>query len=433
MWKTLLHKYRFEIIIGLLTLGVNFACFFLFVSLHNGDVLSTVRVDDGFYELAENVLAGNGFSWSTEAPYQPNSMRTPGYIWILAGLIAVFGVTGAAVVQVLLATLIPLLGMQIARQITDSKKIGIITGLILALDPSLTQLSFQFYTETAFLIFFLAWLLVTLRYFKQLTLPLLILSAVLFGGAILIKASVQYIPLILIPCIAWAHGLKNWRRSLTHIGLFLIIVGLMLAPWIVRNLHTFDTVGYSTQSTFVLYTNFAPAVITVAENHDFITFRNSFLGPGEFRGDAITFANQDRYKERAIEIILDHPAATAYIMAKSMFTFFTSDGWYSFLMQIKQDPNDYMFLLIVLRLLWIGITAAAFVGACIYIFTRLSPQTILVTALVAYFALVSTVAAFGTNPRYSLPVDPIIIPLAIIGVSALFSLIKQRLSARLRT
>jgi 4-amino-4-deoxy-L-arabinose transferase-like glycosyltransferase len=426
MVPRLIHTYRVEIIIALITLGINAACFFLFVHINNGDVLSTVRVDDGFYELAENVLAGNGFSWSTEAPYQPNSMRTPGYVFVLAGLIAVFGVTGAAVVQLLLATAIPLLGMQIARLITNSRKISIITGVILALNPMLAQLSFQFYTETIFLLVFLSWLLVTLYYFKRLTITLLILSALLFGGAVLIKASVQYLPLILIPCLAWAHGWKHWRRSLVHISLFLLIVGTVVSPWIVRNLETFDAIGFSTQSTFVLYTNFAPAVITIAENHDFITFRNSFLTPEEFRGDAITFANQDDYKAKAIDIILEHPTATAHIMAKSVFTFFTSDGFYSLLTKVKQDPSDYFIFLVVTRLLWIGVTCAALVGAGIYLWTRFTPQTLFIITLVAYLALVSTVAAFGTNPRYRLPVDPIIISMAMVGAGALWTLFTKK-------
>ena len=432
MLHTLVHKYRFEIIIALVALCVNSACFFLFVSVNNGDVLSTVRVDDGFYELAENVLAGNGFSWSAEAPYQPNSMRTPGYVFVLAGLIAAFGVTGAAVVQLILATAIPILGMYIARFITNSSLFGIITGFILALDSMLAQLSFQFYTETVFLIVFLSWLLVTFHYFKRLTLSLLIFSAFLFGGAVLIKASVQYLPFILFPCIMWAHGIKNWKRSVMHISLFILIVGTVVSPWIVRNLQTFDTVGFSTQSTFVLYTNFAPAVKTIAENHDFITFRNSFLTPEEFRGDAITFANQADYKARAVAIIIEHPVATAYIMAKSVFTFFTSDGFYSLLTKVNQNPNDYFIFLVLMRLFWIAMTFAAFIGAGIYLWKHRSPTAVLIVGLVAYLALVSTVAAFGTNPRYRLPVDPIIISLALYGGSALLYHIKQKFFSRAR-
>lgn len=415
MLKNFVQTYRWELGIALLTFATNVICFVVFVNLNDGDVLTTVRVDDGFYELAENVLAGNGFSWSAEAPYQPNSMRTPGYVWLLAGLIGLFGVTGAAMVQLVASTAIPILGMCIARLITNSPKIGIVTGVILALDPTLTQLSFQFYTEIAFLLFFLSWLLITLHYFKRLTTTLLVTSALLLGGAILIKASVQYIPLILIPCIIWAHGRANWRRSLVHISLFVLIVGAILAPWFTRNLETFDTFGFSTQSTFVLYTNFAPAVISVAEKRDFLTVRDSFLTPAEYRGDAITFANQDSYKEKALEIITAHPTATIFIMGKSMFTFFTNDGFYTLLKRIGQDPSDYFVFLVIMRLIWIGITVAAFIGACIYFFTKRSPQTVLVITLVAYFALISTVAAFGTNPRYRLPVDPIILSLAVVG------------------
>ena len=72
------------------------------------------------------------------------------------------------------------------------------------------------------------------------------------------------------------------------------------------------------------------------------------------------------------------------------------------------------------RLVWVTITIAAFVGAFVYLLTRRSQLAILIFLLVAYFALTSTIAAFGTNPRYRLPVDPIILALAAVGGTFLF-------------
>ncbi|MFM2381902.1 MAG: hypothetical protein RLZZ76_669, partial [Candidatus Parcubacteria bacterium] len=60
---------------------------------------------------------------------------------------------------------------------------------------------------------------------------------------------------------------------------------------------------------------------------------------------------------------------------------------------------------------------AGVVGAWIYFFTNKTPWVLFTVTLVAYFALTSTIAGFGTNPRYRLPVDPIIISLAAIGIT----------------
>ena len=80
------------------------------------------------------------------------------------------------------------------------------------------------------------------------------------------------------------------------------------------------------------------------------------------------------------------------------------------------------------RLVWVTITIAAFVGAFVYLLTRRSQLAILIILLVAYLALTSTIAAFGTNPRYRLPVDPIIIALASISGTSLLAWIQRKVS-----
>ncbi len=122
-----------------------------------------------------------------------------------------------------------------------------------------------------------------------------------------------------------------------------------------------------------------------------------------------------------------YPASTLFVATKSLFTFFTNDGFYMLLARSGHTPADFLPLLIAARLVWVLITLAAFVGACIYLLTRRSQLAMLIVLLVAYFALTSTIAAFGTNPRYRLPVDPIIIALAGIGCSYLIALIRRKM------
>jgi hypothetical protein len=61
----------------------------------------------------------------------------------------------------------------------------------------------------------------------------------------------------------------------------------------------------------------------------------------------------------------------------------------------------------------------------VYFFTKRTPWALFTVTLVAYFALTSTIAGFGTNPRYRLPVDPIIISLAAIGITYSFTWFAQ--------
>ncbi len=422
---TFIRAHRFEIAIVVLALVVHVVCFALVIHAR-GSILDAVRADDGFFELAQNVLAGNGFSWSSAAPYAPNPLRTPGYVYMLAGLLGAFGVAGAALMQLIAASAIPILGMKIAEKITGSRAISIGTGVILALDPTLALLSFQFYTETLFLVLFLPWLLLTFRYLERRDTLTLALSAVLLGFAILTKTSVQYVPLLFVPFIFWQFGTKEWRRGATHAGMYLLIVGAILTPWIMRNARDFGVPGLSAQTPFVLYTNLAPAVLSIANGTSFADELSAFLTPAEYKGDAITLANGDAYTARALEIVRTYPASTLFVATKSLFTFFTNDGFYTLLARSGHTPADFFPLLVVARLAWMTITVAAFGGALFYLLSQRSPLAILILLLVAYFALTSTVAAFGTNPRYRLPVDPIIIALAGIGLSHFASSVRLR-------
>lgn len=420
-YLNLLRAYKTELGIIALSLAVHLICFAFVIAANDGDITAAVRGDDGYFELAQNVLAGNGFSWSAAPPYEPNPLRTPGYIYVLAALIGITGsVAAAAVIQLLLSSAIPVLGMHIAERITRSKKIGFTTGLILVLDPTLALLSFQFYTETVFLLLFLPALVLTLRYIERPCIRPLFISAVLLGAAILTKTSAQFVPFIIVPFIIWSVGRTKWRTGVMHSAFFLCVIGAVLTPWIMRNMDEFGVPGLSAQSSFVLYTNLVPAVLSVAENTDFTETVHTFLTPAEFKGDAITLANGSEYSAKAVAIVREHPAALAYVGARSLFTFFTNDGFYALLLRSGYAPQDFLPLLIGARLVWIAITLGAFLGAFLYFMKERSRLAVLTIVLTAYFALTSMVAAFGTNPRYRLPVDPII--LAYAGVGAVYVL-----------
>ncbi len=422
---TFLRARRWEIVIAILTLCVHAALFLAIVHTNDADVLTTVRADDGYYEIATNLLAGNGFSMATTSPYVQNALRTPGYIYPLAGLIAIVGATGAVIVQILLSALIPVLGMLIARCITDSVRISIAVGIVLALDPTLALLSFTFYTDTLFIFLFFAWILFIFRYLERPHWIVLAASATTLGFAIITRPTAQYIPLLIIPFILWQHGAAQWRRGVMHVVMSLAIVAAILTPWIVRNYNEFGAADLSSQRAYVLYANFAPAALSVARGTDFAIEVRTFTAVTKPWDDVINPLTAHIYTEKAFEIIFAHPAASAYVTLKSLYTFFMNDGVLPLLVALKQAPYDFLWLLIPARLVWVAITAAAFIGALVYLLKERSSLAILTILLVAYFALTSIIAAFGTNPRYRLPVDPILLAFAAVGGTYLFERIRR--------
>jgi hypothetical protein len=420
-----LRTYRQEIGIALLAFCAHVLCFLVVAHAHPDTMRDIIHADDAYYEIAGNLIAGNGFSSATTSPYAPNALRTPGYIYPLAGLLSVGGDAAVVLVQLLIASLIPVLGMHIARHITSSMRIGFVTGIILALDPTLALLSFRFYTDTLFVFLFLAWMLIAFRYLKDPRWNMLAISAILLGFAILTRPTAQYIPLLFVPFILWRLGTRKWRHGVAHSLTLLAIVVVILTPWIMRNYREFDAPGLSAQRHYVIYTNFAPAVLSIARDTDFAIEVSTFSTYAERAGGVITPHNGDTYTAKAVEIIRAHPSASAFIAGKSLFTFFTNDGMFTLLSAFGQSPYEFLWLLIPTRLAWVAITLAAFLGALVYLLRERSSLAILLILLVAYFSLTSVIAAFGTNPRYRLPVDPILLALAAIGSTYLLAQVRR--------
>lgn len=422
----LLRRYRAEIIVALVALVWHILCFAAVVAANNGNIVEAVRADDGYYEIAQNVIAGNGYSMATTSPYTPNSLRTPGYIAFIVGVWTLTGsAVGVAVVQLLLACAIPVLGMYIVRYLTHSSRVGIAAGGVLALDPTLALLSFQLYTETIFLVLFLSWLVATFRYFKRPTWATLLSSAVLLGAMTLVKASTQFIPFVVAAFILWQFGKNEWQRGAAHAFVYLVIFGTILLPWIMRNMYVFGEPGLSTQTAYVLYTNFAPAVRTVALGSDFNHEIATFSTWEERVGSGITFRNAGLYTEKALEVIAAHPFASVYVVLKSLTTFFTHDGVAALVSRSGGAQSDFLPIIVIARVFWIAITLAAGIGGIVFLLRERSLVAVFCVTLVAYFALTSTIAAFGTNPRYRLPVDPIIIALASIGATYMLQHVRR--------
>ncbi len=419
--------YRLDIGIALFALCVHVACFLVVARANPDTLLETIHADDAYYEIAVNMLSGNGFSSATTSPYVPNALRTPGYIFFLVGLFATGGEAMAVIVQILVASLIPVFGMRIAQSITHSPRIGLVAGMILALDPTLALLSFRFYTDTLFLLLFLAWMLLAMRYLRNPAWGMLVGGSFLLGLAILTRPTAQYIPLLFALFILWQSGRREWLRGARHALAFLAIVAVIVGPWVARNYYEFGAPGLSAQRQYVLYTNFAPAVLSVARGSDFTTEFTTFSTQAERDGGVITPANGSEYTAQALEIALSYPLASTYVMSRSLFTFFTNDGFYTLLSHFKQEPREFLWLLIPARLAWIAIALVACIGAFVYLYRGGSALAVLLILLVAYFALTSIVAAFGTNPRYRLPVDPVLLALAMIGGAYLFEQIRHAL------
>ncbi|KKU82110.1 MAG: hypothetical protein UY07_C0003G0011 [Parcubacteria group bacterium GW2011_GWA1_47_8] len=443
-------RYKIGFAIFFLAVAVRLIFFFVCLSANGGDVITTVRGQDWYFEISRNLILGNGFSAETTPPFTPYSYGVPGYPYFLFFLLWLTGSYAAtSMIQLLLSAAIPLIGMRIARLIVPSdvefKHAPLAVGILLALAPYQILHSFIFFTETLFTALLGIFLITFLNFLKNPSTRLVVLAGLFLGLATLVKPTVQYVPILVVIFVLWRFC-GEWRKKLfAQLGYFLLMFFLVLSPWLYRNYKVFDTVNLSAQVSFNLYVTLLPSVLAI-ENHSSFTEEQGKLPP--VAQDALFGAG-----ESTLTKILRHPVALIKLATLSAFTFFTHDGMLTFLQSAGVTPSVYlgqpaiilalsdpllfaktmwaymhtnMVVILFARLFWVAV--AFFFGVGLYhLFCRriFTPQMLFAVALVLYFMLTTMINGLTVNARFRMPVEPIIFAVAVIGFTPVYKRIKN--------
>ncbi|HCB35627.1 MAG: hypothetical protein A2W52_01700 [Candidatus Taylorbacteria bacterium RIFCSPHIGHO2_02_49_25] len=442
------------LLIFLLALTVRVLFFSLAAVSSGGTISELVPRFDGYIDITENLLAGNGFTQDGAPPFVPDSIRTPLYPFFLAGLIAVFGNHIAVImVQMLVASFIPLLAYRIARQLLADERIATMTGVFLAVEPLTVHLSSTLQVETFFTLFFLGGLTVFLDYGKEPRTQTLIVVAFLFGLATLARPTIQYLPLLLIGAVFLLLR-KDTAQAIRHSLVLVLVFGTVLSPWVIRNYLQFGNPALSVQSVSVPYAFLVPSAIALEEGIGFSKAQEEFnRGVGGIKNiEDITLANAKIYKKRFPSLLLAHPVGLLKSVGVTVFTFFTHDGYLDVLGRLHIDPKlrlerpafTLLFespkkavslvvslskspaLLIILgRILWALITIFFAIGVIKLIKTpEHRAKGVFILLLVAYFVFTTVAVGLAVNARFRVPVNALVFIFTVYGASGLLSSIQ---------
>jgi len=442
--STFLKKHKIAVIIFLVALLARSALFFINFHYTNYDLIPTIKGDDGYYELSRGLLEGRGFSWDTEPPFSPNSLRPPIYPFFIAAFLYFFKSYWVVLfVQILIGSAIPLLGMRIVDKIIASSKISIIVGVFLALEPFSVLFSSIFYTETVFMFLFFIFLLFFFDYFKNSTYRNVIWASLFLGLATLTKPTVQYLP-VAIPFFMLWHFRKNITKEvIMQIAVFIGIFMLTITPWLYRNYKEFGVVGMSAQPAFNLYVYLVPSVLSIENKTSFVQELKAFVRKDGFNENTITLLNSDYFISHSVEILKQHPVALLKSFATTAVTFFTHDGILTVFMHAGYIPSvslpkpaafllfdspgkfweifksavmSPMLLVLLARIIWIIITIVALFGAArLLISKKIGILGVLTLFLIAYFAATTAINGLGVNARFRMPVNLFIFMFAAYG------------------
>lgn len=440
-----LSKHKWEV--GVFALALLLRCLYLgaaYYTYGGGDLIQTVQGADGYFVVAQNIVAGHGFSGSDAAPYAPYSFRPPLQHYFLAAGYFLFGSWwGAVFLLLLMGSVLPVIAMFVLRDIF-SEKVVRTTGVIFALEPVAILYSTFFYSETLFMFFFFLSLLFLFKHMRQKYMPYLVYSACFLGFTTLTRPTSEYVPLIIAVLLLWeGRRYLSWRVSIGRALLFVGVFVLVLAPWLWRNEVTFGHIALSPQVGINLYANLVPSVMTVANGTTFQVEYDKLAQSGVKGPNATGVGDDKGYTGSAAHAILEHPLAFILLSANTLLAFFTHDGVFEVIKHVGLEPDllihqPALFLLIhhpvqfagflgyyitkpavlilFARVAWVFATLLLFVGAWRYLRKESSIYATTLLSMVAYFALITIPLGLTINARYRLPVEAFIIPFAIYGL-----------------
>jgi 4-amino-4-deoxy-L-arabinose transferase-like glycosyltransferase len=191
----------------------------------------------GYHALAQNLLAGRGFTLNTAPPFVPDAIRTPLYPVLVASVYSLTGPVPSAVTQLqaLLDALTALVIVDVIRRLSGWAWWAWAAGLLYALNPTAWRFSHELLTETL-LAAVLAWLVwAFVRYAHTRRGRWLVMAAALSTIALLIKPNVVLLPALLAVVVALLPaGGSGWRRLLPAM-VVLVIAVVLVFPWLLRN------------------------------------------------------------------------------------------------------------------------------------------------------------------------------------------------------
>lgn len=215
----------------------------------------------GYHQLATNLIERRVFSLSSQPPFQPDALRTPAYPLFLALLYWGLAADPRAVLlaQAVLDACTALLVLATAMQLTRSRRVATLAGLLYALCPLAWRYSAELLSETL-----LAFAVMLAFYCYARALGAQgrprAYAALGLGAACALCAFIRP-SVVLLPVILAVGLIAVDRRG--QAALLAGTVAILLMPWVVRNTLVF---GHPMLST-VLRSNLArvSAPATLAE------------------------------------------------------------------------------------------------------------------------------------------------------------------------
>ena len=217
--------------------------FFIFPVV--GERLHWKGVDDGYDEIARNLLDGEGYVIG--AGEAPNLVTPPGYVFFLYTLYAITGEeinegVRIQIVQPLIDTVTCLLIYLLGIRVFADRRVGLLGASAWALYPQVIVYSARVAPETLFIFLLTAMMLALYRVLEKGKVVDAVALGLLWGLAVLVKEKIVFLfPLLIL--LLFVKCVCSMNRRIRLSLMMVVMMMVTTAPWIVR--------GYQVTGGFV--------------------------------------------------------------------------------------------------------------------------------------------------------------------------------------
>lgn len=312
--------------------------------------------DSGEYlALADNVLAGRGFSIHRESPYEVGATRTPGYPLIVA-FTRFFGRAQDFVLiflQIGVLGFTAILSYRLMKKFI-SERTAFFSTFFIIFHPQTLLVTLTIMSDIFFFFFFLASLYAFVLFLETKKKKYFYTTSFLLGISVVMRPGGLFLfpiyLLFLIPEVVGVIHKKNILQSVIMIFLAVLFLLLPVVPWSLRNYIEFGTFRLSSADTYNLYYVVLPTVIGIRDEiprEDALQMLHERLSilPGFTRGRAHdTFEYAVEMEKEAKKIIISSPLIFAYATLREIPVFLLQAEWATPLIKWRMltIPDNYV-------------------------------------------------------------------------------------------
>jgi hypothetical protein len=371
--------------------------------------LGYVSDEREYVTLAEQILDGSGFVDSNGT----TSVRAPLFPMLLAAMIYLDG--GDLELGHLLGVLLGVVGVWLvyglAREIFADRRIALWGASLAALYPGLVTYAAMLETETLYIVFFLAVLLISIKLVNS---PRGAFAAGLgvFGGlaAVTRAVFVPFFPLLLLGL--WFVRIKDgwpWFRQILIAGVLFLV---LLLPWGIRNFEIHQRIipvsTFAGQSLLLGNNPFSSGTTRLADGFEGWVAEQIEYRTGHPPEELKEIERSDVSWDIARDYILDHPRRFAELLVRKA---------YVLLIYPITNSDSYIPAQLVAVLADCILLLAAAAGWIVA--PRRRGLIVGILAVCAFFAAVHIL--LHAEARYRLPLIPLLCVLAGAGAAGLLT------------